>query len=155
MGRPASTYPTPLAKTGEIKPRVLLFDADGQTLGRLASRIAIILRGKHRATYTPHTRTGDFVIVVNAEKVKVTGRKAEQKVYHHYTGYPGGLRSEKLTALLKRKPEELVRKAVWGMLPKGSLGRDLYRALRVYKGPEHPHAGQQPERVDARVLALK
>lgn len=120
-------------------------DATDKTLGRLAVRIATVLRGKHRPTYTPHLDTGDFIIVVNAEKVSYTGNKYTDKVYYHHTMYPTGLRSEPLRKLLTEKPEEVIRKAVWGMLPKGRLGRDMFSKLKVYTGPEHPHKAQMPK----------
>ncbi len=120
-------------------------DADGKTLGRLASEIASILRGKHKPYFTPHVDCGDFVIVVNAEKVHVTGRRMDQKRYYQHSGYPGGLKSETLRSRLRRKPEAVIRQAVRLMLPKTTLGRQMLKKLRVYAGPEHPHAAQQPE----------
>jgi large subunit ribosomal protein L13 len=123
----------------------LVVDASGKTLGRLATAIAEVLRGKNKPEYTPHIDTGDFVIVVNAEKVGVTGNKREQKLYHRYSGYPGGLRSRSLGEMLERRPEEVIRLAVKGMLPRGPLGRAQLRKLKVYAGPDHPHAAQKPE----------
>jgi len=120
-------------------------DAEGKTLGRLASRIASILRGKHRADYTPSLDTGEFVVVVNAEKVGFTGKKAEDKVYYHHTGYMGGIKGVTLGRLLQEKPEEVLKKAVWGMLPTGRLGRDMFKKLKVYSGATHPHEAQKPE----------
>jgi ribosomal protein L13, bacterial type len=120
-------------------------DAEGKTLGRLATAIADTLRGKRKPEYTPHIDTGDFVIVVNAEKVEVTGRKREQKRYWWHTGYPGGIRNRTLTEMLERHPEEVIRKAVKGMLPRNRLGRAQLRKLKVYAGPDHPHAAQQPK----------
>jgi large subunit ribosomal protein L13 len=123
----------------------LVVDATGQTLGRLATRIADALRGKRKPEFTPHVDTGDFVIVVNAEKVTVSGKKREQKLYHRHSGYPGGLRARTLGDLLERRPEEVIRLAVRGMLPRTRLGRAQLRKLKVYAGPDHPHAAQKPE----------
>ena len=120
-------------------------DAEGQTLGRLATRIADTLRGKLKPEYTPHIDTGDFVVVVNAEKITVTGNKREQKRYYRHSGYPGGLRSRTLNEMLDRQPEEVIRKAVKGMLPRNKLGRAQLTKLKVYAGPDHPHAAQQPK----------
>jgi large subunit ribosomal protein L13 len=120
-------------------------DAEGQTLGRLATRIADALRGKRKPTYTPHVDTGDFVVVVNAEKIRVTGDKLESKLYWRHSGYPGGIRSRTLAEMLERTPEEVIRKAVKGMLPRNRLARQQLRKLKVYAGPEHPHAAQQPQ----------
>lgn len=122
-----------------------IVDAKGQPLGRLASRVAGVLRGKTKATFTPHVDTGDFVIVINATEVKVTGRKAEQKSYHRHTGRPGSLRSETFENVIVRRPEVPIEMAVRGMLPKNSLGRGLLRKLKVYPAAEHPHAAQRPE----------
>jgi large subunit ribosomal protein L13 len=123
----------------------LVVDASGQTLGRLATRIADALRGKRKPEYTPHVDTGDFVIVVNAEKIAVSGKKREKKRYYRHSGYPGGLRSRTLEEMLARRPEEVIRLAVKGMLPRTRLGRAQLRKLKVYAGPDHPHAAQQPE----------
>jgi large subunit ribosomal protein L13 len=123
----------------------LVVDATGQTLGRLATQIADTLRGKRKPVYTPHCDTGDFVIVVNAEKISVTGRKREQKRYYRHSGYPGGLRSRTLAEMLERRPEEVIRKAVRGMLPRTRLGRAQLRKLKVYAGPDHPHEAQKPQ----------
>jgi large subunit ribosomal protein L13 len=120
-------------------------DAEGQTLGRLATRIADTLRGKRKPEYTPHVDTGDFVVVVNAEKIAVTGDKRESKRYYRHSGYPGGIRSRTLGEMLDRRPEEVIRRAVKGMLPRNRLGRAQLRKLKVYAGPEHPHAAQQPQ----------
>jgi large subunit ribosomal protein L13 len=122
----------------------LVVDATGQTLGRLATQIADTLRGKRKPEYTPHCDTGDFVIVVNAERISVTGRKREQKRYYRHSGYPGGLRSRTLAEMLERRPEEVIRHAVKGMLPRNRLGRAQLRKLKVYAGPDHPHAAQTP-----------
>ncbi|HHL40633.1 MAG TPA: 50S ribosomal protein L13 [Deltaproteobacteria bacterium] len=135
---------TYLAKTGEVKREWYLVDAAGKNLGRTAAAIASVLRGKHKPVYTPGVDTGDFVVVVNADKVSVTGRKLTDKIYYRHTNYPGGLRTVALGKLLAEKPEEAIRKAVWGMLPKGPLGRSLFRKLKVYAGPDHPHAAQRP-----------
>jgi large subunit ribosomal protein L13 len=126
----------------------LVVDATGQTLGRLASRIADTLRGKDKPEYTPHVDVGDFVIVVNADKIAVTGRKREQKLYHRHSGYPGGLRHRTLGDMLERRPEEVIRMAVKGMLPRNRLGRAQLRKLKVYAGPDHPHAAQKPRRME-------
>jgi large subunit ribosomal protein L13 len=123
-------------------------DAEGKTLGRLATRIADTLRGKHKPEYTPHVDTGDFVVVVNAEKVRVTGDKRAAKLYHRHSGYPGGLRSRTLGEMLERRPEEVIRLAVRGMLPRNRLGRRQLTKLKVYAGPDHPHAAQQPKPLD-------
>ncbi|MDF1554223.1 MAG: 50S ribosomal protein L13 [Deferrisomatales bacterium] len=120
-------------------------DAQGKALGRLASKIASILRGKNKPTYTPHMDAGDFVVVVNAQQVHLTGRKLDQKMYYHYTGYPGGIRGISARKLLASKPEELLRIAVKGMLPKNTLGRNLLKKLKIYADGEHPHEAQQPK----------
>ena len=133
------------AKPGEIARRWYVVDAEGQTLGRLATRIADTLRGKGKAEYTPHVDTGDFVVVVNAEKIHVTGNKLEQKMYHRHSGSPGGLRSRTLREQLERRPTEVLRKAVKGMLPRNRLGRAQIGKLKIYAGPEHPHEAQSPE----------
>jgi large subunit ribosomal protein L13 len=123
----------------------LVVDANGQTLGRLATQIATALRGKNKPEFTPHCDTGDFVIVVNAEKISVTGNKRQEKRYYRHSGYPGGLRSRTLEEMLARRPEEVIRKAVKGMLPRNRLGRAQLTKLKVYAGPDHPHAAQKPE----------
>jgi large subunit ribosomal protein L13 len=133
------------AKPGEIERQWQLVDAEGQTLGRLATRIAETLRGKDKPQYTPHVDTGDFVVVVNAEKVAVTGKKLDDKRYYRHSGYPGGLRSRTLREQLDRRPEEVIRKAVKGMLPRNRLGRAQLRKLKIYAGPEHPHTAQAPK----------
>lgn len=132
-------------KTAEIEREWYVVDADGQTLGRLASRIAPILRGKHKAVYTPHLDCGDFVIVVNAEKVRVTGRKLDQKYYYRHSGYPGGLTSISLRDQLDKYPERVLQAAVKGMLPKSKLGRRMIKKLKVYAGEAHPHQAQRPK----------
>jgi len=136
---------TYVPKQDEIRREWLVVDASNQVLGRLASEIARLLRGKHKPEYTPYLDTGDFVVVVNAERVRLTGRKVEQKVYYRHSGYPGGLKQETAREMLEKYPERLIRRAVWGMLPKNRLGRKLYRKLKVYRGPEHPHEAQQPK----------
>jgi large subunit ribosomal protein L13 len=123
-------------------------DAEGKTLGRLATQIANVLRGKRKPTYTPHVDVGDFVIVVNAEKVAVTGDKREKKLYWRHSGYPGGIRSRTLGDLLEKRPEEVIRRAVKGMLPRNRLARQQLRKLKVYAGPDHPHQAQKPEQLE-------
>jgi large subunit ribosomal protein L13 len=123
-------------------------DAEGKTLGRLATQIADVLRGKRKPEYTPHCDTGDFVVVVNAARVAVTGNKRADKVYYRHSGYPGGIKSRTLGEMLERRPEEVIRKAVQGMLPRNRLGRQQLRKLRVYPGPEHPHTAQQPKPIE-------
>ena len=135
---------TPLP-TIDLEQKWYVVDAQGQRLGRLATEIARILRGKNKPSFTPHMDTGDFVIVVNAEKVVVTGRKSEQKLYRRHSGRPGGMKTETFNQLQKRIPERIIEKAVKGMLPKNALGRKLFTKLKVYAGSEHPHAAQTPE----------
>lgn len=132
------------AKKEELEHRWYLVNAEGQVLGRLAASLAKLLRGKHKPTYTPHLDTGDFIIVVNAEKVTLTGKKMKDKKYYHHTGYPGGIKEVSAEKLLARKPTEIIRMAVRGMLPKNSLGRQMLRKLKVYTGPKHPHEAQKP-----------
>ena len=138
------------AKPGEVTREWYLVDAEGKTLGRLATQIADTLRGKRKPQFTPHVDTGDFVIVVNAEKIHVTGQKLDQKVYYHHSGYPGGLRTRTLREQLERRPTEVIRKAVKGMLPKNKLAAAQLGKLKVYAGPEHPHAAQNPEPMQER-----
>ena len=133
------------AKPGEVDRRWYLVDAEGQTLGRLATQIADTLRGKRKPQYTAHVDTGDFVVVVNAEKIHVTGKKLDEKMYHRHSGYPGGLRSRTLREQLERRPTEVIRKAVKGMLPRNKLARQQITKLKVYAGPDHPHVAQAPE----------
>ena len=133
------------AKPGEVARKWWIVDADGKNLGRLASEIAIVLRGKNKPQYTPHVDTGDFVVVVNAEKIAVTGNKLEGKVYYRHSGYPGGLKSRTLGEMLERRPYEVLRKAVKGMLPKNRLAARQLTKLKIYAGPEHPHAAQKPQ----------
>lgn len=136
---------TTSAKEGDAQGKWFVADADGAVLGRLASNVAARLRGKFNPMYTPHVDTGDFVIVVNAEKVRLTGNKWLQKEYHHHTGYIGGLKTATAKEILEKRPEELIRHAVKGMLPKNKLGSRLFRKLKVYAGSDHPHKAQNPE----------
>ena len=139
------TIKTYTAKPGEVARDWYVVDAEGQTLGRLATQIADTLRGKGKAQYTPHVDTGDFVVVVNADKIAVTGNKLDDKMYHRHSGYPGGLRSRTLRDELDRRPEEVLRRAVKGMLPKNRLARRQITKLKIYAGPEHPHEAQSPQ----------
>ncbi len=136
---------TYMASASDIDRKWYVVDAEGQTLGRLASRVAMVLRGKHKPTYTPFLDTGDYVIVVNAEKIKVTGKKLDNKIYKRHSDYVGGLKTQTLRQKLEKKPEEVFELAVKGMLPKGPLGRQMYKKLHVYAGAEHGHAAQKPE----------
>ena len=136
---------TYMATPESIDRKWYVVDADGLTLGRLASEVAKVLRGKNKPEFTPHVDTGDYVIVINAEKIKVPGKKLDQKVYYQHSDYVGGMKEATLREKLAKKPEEVIELAVKGMLPKGPLGRDMYRKLFVYAGPEHKHAAQQPE----------
>lgn len=136
------------AKAADIKRDWFVVDASGKTLGRLATEIARRLRGKHKPTFTPNVDTGDYIIVVNAGKVRVTGRKATTKVYHWHTGYPGGIKSITFEKLLQRSPERVIEKAVKGMLPRGPLGRQMFRKLKVYAGADHRHTAQQPQTLE-------
>ncbi|RLC61735.1 MAG: 50S ribosomal protein L13 [Chloroflexi bacterium] len=136
---------TYVTKQEDVEREWHVVDATGQTLGRLASQVARILRGKHKPIYSPAVDTGDYVIVVNAEKIHVTGRKLDQKVYYRHSGYPGGLKAITLRELLKKRPTRVVEHAVRGMLPKNRLGRRMFKKLKVYAGPDHPHAAQQPK----------
>jgi large subunit ribosomal protein L13 len=139
---------TYVANSNDRQRDWLVVDATGKTLGRLATQIAIALRGKHKPEYTPHVDTGDFVIVVNAEKISVTGNKLEDKKYYRHSGYPGGLKTRTLAEQLERRPEEVIRKAVKGMLPRNRLARKQLTKLKVYAGPEHPHIAQKPETME-------
>ncbi len=134
-----------MAKAETVERKWYVIDAEGIVLGRLATQVAHILRGKHKPTFTPHTDTGDHVIVINADKIAVTGKKMEQKIYYHHSGYAGGLKETKMREMMVRKPEYAVKHAVVGMLPKGPLGRKMATKLRVYAGPEHEHQAQKPE----------
>jgi large subunit ribosomal protein L13 len=136
------------AKPSDVNRSWYVVDAEGKTLGRLAVELARRLRGKHKPVYTPHVDTGDYLVVVNAEKIVVTGNKLADKQYHRFTGYIGNLKTETLAQALERHPERVIETAVKGMLPKNPLGRAMYRKLKVYKGSEHPHAAQQPQKLD-------
>ena len=136
-------------KASDLNPTWHVVDAEGQTLGRLATRIATILNGKHNPLYVPHLLTGDYVIVTNAEKIRVTGNKAEQKKYYRHSGYHGGLTERSLADMLEKRPDRVIRQAVKGMLPKNSLGRKMLKRMKVYSGPDHPHAAQTQARMEA------
>ena len=136
---------TYMANPDKIERKWYVVDADGCTLGRLASGVASVLRGKNKPQFTPHVDTGDYVIIVNADKIKVTGKKLEQKIYYNHSDYVGGMRETTLKEMLAKKPEKVIELAVKGMLPKGPLGREMYTKLFVYAGPEHKHAAQKPE----------
>lgn len=136
---------TYMAKPAEVERKWYVIDASGQALGRLSSEVASILRGKHKADYTPHVDTGDYVIVINAEQVKLTGDKLNQKMFRYHTGYPGGLKEMDYKTLLQKKPEKAIETAVKGMLPHNRLGNRMYKKLKVYRGSEHPHQAQKPE----------
>jgi large subunit ribosomal protein L13 len=133
------------AKPAEVERDWWIIDAEDLVLGRLATKVATVLRGKHKPIFTPHTDTGDFVVVVNAEKIRVTGKKEEKKVYWHYTGFPGGARSVSLKSQRLENPDRVIAHAVKGMLPKGPLGRKMFKKLKVYGGAEHPHKAQKPQ----------
>jgi large subunit ribosomal protein L13 len=139
---------TCFAKKGEIDKKWYIVDASDQVLGRMASRIAACLRGKHKAQFTPNVDTGDYIVVINAERVRLTGKKLDQKIYYHHTGYPGGIKAETAKRRLERRPEKVIMDAVWGMLPKNRLGRAMLKKLKVYRGSEHPHNAQKPEPLD-------
>ena len=134
-----------------VKRQWYLVDAENQTLGRLATRVASILRGKNKPQFTPHMDVGDFVVVINAEKIRVSGKKADQKLYRKHSGRPGGMKVETFSALQIRIPERIVENAIKGMLPHNSLGRQLFRKLKVYKGSEHPHAAQEPQTLNLKI----
>ena len=136
---------TTLAKADEVERKWRVVDASEQVLGRLAVKIADALRGRDKPVYTPHVDTGDYIVVVNADKVKVTGRKASDKMYYRHTGYPGGLKEASFTQMIERSPEKVIEHAVKGMLPRNPLGRAMYRKLKVYAGQDHPHDAQRPE----------
>ena len=133
------------AKTDDVERKWYLVDAEGQVLGRLATHLASILTGKTKPIYTPHVDTGDFVVVVNADRIRLTGKKLEKKVYYWHTGYPGGIKDISAKDLLAKKPERVLKHAVKGMLPKNPLGRQMFKKLKVYAGPDHPHQAQEPE----------
>jgi large subunit ribosomal protein L13 len=147
LGEKDEFMKTYVAKPSNITPKWYLVDAEGQILGKLANKVATILRGKHLPTYTPHMDMGDHVVVVNAEKIKVTGKKLQDKWYFHHSGYPGGLKVTKLETMLAKKPELVIHLAVKGMVASGPLGRNCMRRLFVYKGKEHPHQAQKPETI--------
>jgi large subunit ribosomal protein L13 len=138
-------FTTKHANAATVKRNWYVVDGTNQTVGRMCAKIAATLRGKNKAYYTPHVDTGDFIIVINAEKVSFTGNKTDEKIYHHFTGYPGGLKSETAASLLKRRPEAVIERAVKGMLPKNRLGRKMFKKLFVYTGTEHPHKAQNPK----------
>jgi large subunit ribosomal protein L13 len=135
------------AKSHEVKRDWYIVDASDKILGRLATEIASRLRGKHKAEFTPHVDTGDYIVVTNVEKIRVTGRKFKNKMYYHHSGYPGGIKSISFDKLQARQPARILERAVKGMLPKNSLGRDMYRKLKIYVGSEHPHSAQQPKQL--------
>ena len=135
------------AKPNEVEREWLLIDAEDQVFGRLAAQVARILKGKHKPQYTPHVDTGDFVVIINADKIRVTGVKATDKIYYHHSGYVGGLKSETFEEAMKKHPERVIEHAVKGMLPKNTLGRAMGKKMKVYAGPEHPHAAQQPREI--------
>jgi large subunit ribosomal protein L13 len=147
MGKWRKTVKTYYAKPGEVKREWLLIDATDQVLGRVATKAAMLLKGKHKPQYTPHVDTGDFVIIINADKIRVTGAKATDKIYYHHTGYAGGLKSETFEEAMRKHPERVVEHAVKGMLPKNTLGRAQGMKLKVYAGPDHPHAAQKPREI--------
>ena len=136
------------AKPQEVEREWVLIDAEDQVLGRVATKAATILKGKHKPQYTPHVDTGDFVVIVNADKIRVTGTKATDKVYSRHTGYPGGLKQETFEEAMAKHPERVIEHAVKGMLPKNTLGRAMGKKLKVYVGPDHPHTAQQPRKID-------
>ena len=137
-----------MASPSTVERKWYVVDAEGKTLGRLASEVANVLRGKNKPTYTPHIDTGDYVIVVNAEKIQITGKKLDQKIYYHHSEYVGGMKEATLREMMQKKPEFVITHAVKGMLPKGPLGRQMLKKLHVYAGPEHNHAAQKPETLD-------
>lgn len=139
------------AKADDVKRDWFLIDADGKTLGRLATEIARRLRGKHKAIYTPHVDTGDYIVVINAEKVRVSGNKAKDKMYYRHSGYMGGMKATNFSDMIERTPERVIEIAVKGMLPRNPLGREMYRKLKVYAGPQHQHAAQQPQPLELNI----
>ncbi len=139
---------TIFVKPKDVERKWWLVDAEDQVLGRLASRIVLVLRGKHKPIYSPHMETGDFVVVVNAEKVKITGNKREEKLYYRHSGYPGGLKTEVLGKILMKKPTFPLEHAIKGMIPKGKMGRKIFLNVKIYAGPEHPHEAQKPEKLE-------
>jgi large subunit ribosomal protein L13 len=139
-----------MARPLEVERKWYVVDAEGKHLGRLATEIVRVLRGKNKPQYTPHVDVGDFVVVVNADRVAVTGRKAEQRVYRRHSGYPGGMKETSYEQMLARKPTEVLRKAVYGMMPKSRLARKQFKKLKIYAGPEHPHAAQDPQTLEVK-----
>jgi large subunit ribosomal protein L13 len=139
---------TYIPKKGDISHEWYLVDANDQNLGRLATQISTVLLGKHKPNFTPGVDTGDYVVVVNAERIRVTGNKLDDKVYYHHTGYPGGIKAITLRRQLEKHPDRVIRSAVWGMLPHNKLGRKLLKKLKVYAGPDHPHSAQQPMSIE-------
>lgn len=146
------SYKTVSANKDTVQKEWILVDAKDQVLGRLAARVAMILRGKHKPSFTPHVDCGDYVVVINAEKVKLTGNKATQREYVRHSGYPGGQKTETVESLLNRRPADVVERSVKGMLPKNRLGADLFRNLHVYVGESHPHEAQQPKKIDLNTI---
>ncbi|HHV83425.1 MAG TPA: 50S ribosomal protein L13 [Tepidanaerobacter syntrophicus] len=140
-----------MAKKEEVKRDWYVIDAAGKPLGRIAAQVVTILRGKHKPIYTPHVDTGDYVVIVNADKVILTGKKMENKVYYHHTNYPGGIKSESFESLINRAPEQVLYKAVWGMLPHNTLGRKMIKKLKIYSGDKHPHEAQQPKALNIEI----
>jgi large subunit ribosomal protein L13 len=136
---------TQFAKKGEIERKWYVVDAKDAVLGRLATKIATYLRGKNKPVFTPNVDTGDFIIVINADRIRLTGRKLDDKVYYHHTGYIGGIKAQTARSMMDKQPEKIIEKAVWGMLPKNTLGKQMLKKLKVYKGAEHPHKAQAPE----------
>ncbi|MDD4568748.1 MAG: 50S ribosomal protein L13 [Tepidanaerobacteraceae bacterium] len=134
-----------MAKKEEVKRDWYVIDASGKPLGRLATKVAMILRGKHKPTYTPHVDTGDYVVIVNADKAILTGKKMDNKMYYNHTGYPGGIKAQNFRSFMSKSPEKVVYKAIWGMLPHNVLGRQMIKKLKIYKGEQHPHEAQQPQ----------
>ncbi len=139
---------TYVPKPADVKKKWYLVDAEGEVLGRLASKVAAVLRGKHKPTYSPHMDVGDHVIIVNADKIRVTGKKAKNKTYFRHSGYPGGVTQETFADLKKKHPERILEKAIWGMLPHNRLGRKMYKKLKVHAGKEHVHQAQRPEKME-------
>ena len=135
-------------KANEVEREWILIDAEDQILGRLATQVATILRGKHKPEFAHHIDVGDFVVVINVDKIRVTGNRLDQKIYYRHSGYPGGLTGITLRKMMEKSPERVIEKAVWGMLPKNRLGRKLLKKLKIYAGPEHPHAAQQPRQIE-------
>ena len=148
LGYGGKTVKTYYAKPGEVERTWVLIDAENQVLGRVASKAATILKGKHKPQYTPHVDTGDFVVIINADKIRLTGSKAADKSYYRHSGFPGGLREESFAEAMEKHPERVIERAVKGMLPKNTLGRAMGKKLKVYAGPEHPHMAQKPVKIE-------